>query len=167
MTKKIMNQGIFLISAFMLYVLSVSGMIYAQNAPPQPGKTIDKNNYSQYKEFFPEFFHEAFTTGWELVGPLKISIQEKTSNPVPAPFLEATAKNKGKYSLDSEGYITGGEYKDIVGFPFPDPDPADKDFAIKFMWNFDYRYKLDDSYGMFINFEKRKGEQVVKSVVES
>jgi len=167
MTKKIMNRGIFFSLTYMFFVLCLAGSAYAQGNAPQPGTTIDKNNYNQYKDFFPDFFHEAFTTGWELVEPVKITIQEKTSNPVPAPFLEATAKNKGKYSLDSEGYITGGEYKDIVGFPFPDPDPSDKDFAIKFMWNFDYRYKLDDMYGMFMNYEKRKGESTVVSTVES
>jgi hypothetical protein len=45
--------------------------------------------------------------------------------------------------------------------------PDDKDFAIKFMWNFDYRYKLDDMYSMFMNYEKRKGESTVVSTVES
>jgi hypothetical protein len=151
----------------LLLCMCFGATAFAQEALPRVGTTIDKNNFEQYKEFFPEFFHEAFTTGWELVEPLKITIQETSSNPVPKPFMDATARNKGKYSIDSEGYISGGEYKDIVGFPFPDPDPSDKDFAIKFMWNFDYRYKLDDMYSMFINFEKRKGESTVMSTVES
>jgi hypothetical protein len=101
-----------------------------------------------------------------MVEPLKITIQATSSNPAPKPFLEATAKNKGKYSIDSDGYIAGGDYKDIVGFPFPDLTPDDKDFAIKFMWNFDYRYKLDDMYAMFLNYEKRKGEPTVLSTVD-
>jgi hypothetical protein len=151
----------------LLICMCFTGLVSAQEAPPQPGATIDKNNFEQYREFFPEFFHEAFTSGWELVEPLKITIQETTSNPVPEPFMAATEKNKGKYSIDAEGYIQGGEYKDIVGFPFPDIDPGDSEFAIKFMWNFDYRYKLDDMYSMFMNYEKRRGESTVVSTVES
>lgn len=167
MTKKIINRGIFITLTYMFFVLCLCGLAHAQEIAPQPGTTIDKNNYSQYKDFFPDFFHEAFTNGWDLVEPLKITIQENTSNPVPKPFRDATEKNKGKYSIDSEGYIAGGDYKDIVGFPFPDLSPDDKDFAIKFMWNFDYRYKLDDMYSMFMNYEKRRGESTVVSTVES
>jgi hypothetical protein len=167
MIKKIRNRAIISGLSGLLLVLCLSFISLAQENTPQPGTTIDKNNYSQYKDFFPEFFHEAFTTGWDMVEPLKITIQATSSNPVPKPFMEATAKNKGKYSIDSAGYIAGGDYKDIVGFPFPDLTPEDKDFAIKFMWNFDYRYKLDDMYAMFLNYEKRKGEPTVLSTVES
>lgn len=167
MKKKLMKRGIFFSLSYMFFTLCLCGVVFAQEAIPQPGTTIDRNNFAQYKEFFPEFFHEAFTTGWELVEPLKITIQATSLNSAPKPFLDVTARNKGKYSIDSDGYIAGGEYKDIVGFPFPDLGPNDKDFAIKFMWNFDYRYKQDDMYAMFMNFEKRKGESTVVSTVES
>ena len=78
-----------------------------------------------------------------------------------------SAKNKGKYSIDSEGYIAGGDYASIAGFPFPDLDPDDKDFAIKLMWNYDYRYKCDAMHSEFMNFQKRRGESVNISTVES
>jgi len=139
----------------------------AQEALPQAGQTIDKSNIDTYKHLFPEMFLEAFTTGWELIDPLSITIKDPVDNPVPQPFLEASEKNRGKYSLDAEGYIVGGEYKDIVGFPFPGITPDDKDFVTKFMWNFDYRYKYDDMESTFINFEKRRGTPSTTSVVDS
>ena len=61
-----MNRGIFFSLTYMFFVLCLAGSAYAQGNAPQPGTTIDKNNYNQYKDFFPDFFHEAFTTGWEL-----------------------------------------------------------------------------------------------------
>ena len=140
---------------------------FAQDAFPQPGQTIDKSNYETYKQLFPDIFLDAFTTGWELIEPLAITIKAPVENPLPRVFLDASEKNRGKYALDAEGYITGGPYEEIVGLPFPGITPNDEDFVTKFMWNFDYRYKFDDCYSNFINFEKRKGSSATTSVVES
>lgn len=167
MTKKIRSYGIMIIFSSIFIALFMCGVVSAQGNIPQPGTTIDKSNFNQYKEFFPEFFHEAFTTGWEVVEPLKITIQATSSNPPPKPFLDNSAKNKGKYSIDSEGYIAGGGDESLAGFPFPDLDPNDKDFALKLMWNYDYRYKCDTMHSEFVNFQKRKGESVDISTVES
>ncbi|MFC1494310.1 DUF1329 domain-containing protein [Thermodesulfobacteriota bacterium] len=167
MTKRIRKNGLLFGLTYMFVALCLCGVVSAQGNMPRPGTTIDKSNYNQYKEFFPEFFHEAFTTGWELVEPVKITIQATSPNPFPKPFLDATARNKGKYSIDAEGYIAGGEYESIAGFPFPDPDPNDKDFAAKIMWNYDYKYKCDSMHSEFMNFEKRRGESVTISTVES
>jgi len=139
----------------------------AKEAYPQPGETIDKSNYETYKHLFPEVFLEAFTTGWDLIEPLSITIQESAPNKLPQIFLDLSENNKGKYSLDSDGIITGGPYDEIVGLPFPDITPKDENFVTKFMWNFDYRYQLDDMTGIFLNYQKRKGSPTSTSIVES
>lgn len=138
----------------------------AQDILPQPGQTIDKTNYEKFKHLFPEEFLEAFTTGWDMIAPLSITIKESVPNPYPKAFLEASEKNRGKYSLDADGYISGGAYEEIAGLPFPNISPGDENFITKFMWNFDYRYQFDDQRSKFINFQRRVGSAVSTSVVE-
>lgn len=140
--------------------------VSAAEVLPKAGQTIDKSNIDQYKHLFPEEFLEAFTTGWDLVAPLSITIIDPVDNPIPKPFLDASEKNKGRYSLDADGYITGGDYGDIAGFPFPGIKPGDENFVMKFMWNYDYRYQNDDRRHTFINFQKRRGSASNTSVVE-
>lgn len=140
---------------------------FAQQALPSAGTVIDKSNIDTYKHLFPEEFLEAFTTGWELVEPLSLTVKDPVDNPVPKPFLDASERNHGKYSLDADGYIVGGDYADITGYPFPDLSPEDDDFVQKFMWNLDYRYNSDDGDSIFTNYQKRRGAATNISVVES
>jgi len=149
------------------FLLCFCASLSAEEALPQPGEMINSSNIAKYKHLFPDFFHEAFTTGWDLLDPFSITVRESKSNPIPKPFLEASEKNRGKYSVDSEGYVTGGPFEGIVGVPFPDIDPGDPDFAQKFMWNYDYRYRFDDQYYMFTNFSKRRGDPLMADVVEA
>ncbi len=135
---------------------------------PAPGTVINKANIDQYKDLFPEFWLDAFATGYGFIKPLSIVINDgHTNNPMPKPFMDATKLNKGKYSIDAEGYITGGPYEDIVGYPFPELDPADPQYVHKIMWNYDYKYNFDDQKSKFMNFEKRIGSNVSISEVES
>ncbi len=166
MRNKIVNMKTTVAFCCLLLCACFAVPTFAQEVLPKPGTTIDKSNYETYKDFFPDVFMEAFTTGWELIEPLAITVEDPVDNPVPKAFLEASEKNRGKYSLDADGYIVGGEYKDIVGFPFPDISPADKDFIQKFMWNFDYKYIWDDCHSIFINFQKRRGTASNYSVVD-
>jgi hypothetical protein len=153
--------------ACLVLFIGINTPALAEDVLPQPGQTIDKSNYETYKHLFPEEYLDAFTTGWGLIEPLSITIKESVPNPFPKVFLEASEKNRGKYDLDADGYITGGAFEEIVGFPFPDISPDDQNFAAKLMWNFDYRYQFDDNVSKFITFQKRTGSAVSTSIVES
>ena len=152
----------------LLICICFAGTSSAQDSLPQPGQTIDKNNIENYKNLFPDFWLDAFYTGYDgFFTPLSITIKATESNPMPREFLAASEMNKGNYKLDAEGYITGGDYKDIVGYPFPDLDKSDPQFPIKLMWNYDYKYTMDDMRGRFINYEKRKGSSMSISKVDN
>ena len=151
-----------------LFCLFLSIPAIAQDVLPKPGERIDKSNIEKYKHLFPDFWLDAFHTGFDgFIAPLSITIKKTEPNPMPKEFLAATALNKGKYALDDEEYITGGDYKDIIGYPFPDLDVNDPRFALKLMWNYDYKYTMDDMRGHFLNFEKRKGASVSVTEVEN
>jgi hypothetical protein len=151
----------------LLCISSVSST-YAQETLPKAGTVIDKSNADTYKNLFPDFWMDAFETGFDgFIAPLAITIKDTESNPMPKEFLAASELNKGKYSIDPEGYITGGPAEDIVGYPFPDLDKNDPQFTQKLMWNYDYKYTMDDMRGHFINYEKRKGSTMTTSEVES
>ena len=152
----------------LLICMCFAGPASAQEVLPQPGQTIDKNNVEKYKHLFPEFWLDAFYTGFDgFLAPLSITIKKTDPNPMPKEFLAASEMNKGKYGLDSEGYITGGAYEDIVGYPFPDLTENDPQFPIKLMWNYDYKYTMDDMRGKFLSYEKRKGSSMTISKTES
>ena len=163
-----MNRlNIFAAMLCMAIILGLTGPAAAADAPA-PGTVIDKNNIDQYKDYFPDFWLDAFHTGFNgFLRPLSITIKETTPNPMPAPFLAASELNKGKYGIDAEGYITGGSETEIVGYPFPQLEKNDPQFAQKLMWNYDYKYTLDDMRGHFINFELRKGGKISTSEVEN
>jgi hypothetical protein len=76
----------------------------------------------------------------------------------PKAFLALSEKNRGKYTIDKDGFIAGGY--DYIGLPFPGVTPDDKDFATKFMHNYNYRYIWEDSVGPARDAEKRRGESV-------
>jgi hypothetical protein len=54
-------------------------------------------------------------------------------------FLEATERNRGKFTVDEHGTIidkaTGKQPPYIEGFPFPDIDPKDPSAGVKILWN--------------------------------
>lgn len=148
------------------FLLSAGDTLFAGD-PPKPGTVIDKNNIMQYKEYFPEMFLEAFTTGWDLIPPFSITIAETRPNRAPEIWYELSEKNKGKYGVDAEGFITGPPEEEIVGYPFPGVKPGDQEFARKYMWNYDYRYQMDDAHPEFTNLQRRWGEAITISDVES
>jgi len=54
-------------------------------------------------------------------------------------FLDATERNRGKFTVDEKGTIieksTGKQPPFLSGFPFPDLDPKDPNAGIKVLWN--------------------------------
>jgi hypothetical protein len=88
--------------------------------------------------------------------PISIKVSETIPGGLPKAFLRLSEKNRGKYTLDKDGFVAGGF--DYIGLPFPGLTKDDKDFANKLMWNFTYKYRVDDMYGHSIQYSKRKGE---------
>ena len=146
-------------SLFLIFILSFLPLVASAQTPAlNPGDVISGQNIEQYKAMFPDFFLEAFTTGWELIPPISVTVTAAIPNPTPKSYQDLSERNHGKYSLGADGHIVGGDDGRIVGFPFPDLKRDDPDFALKFMWNYDYRYTCDDQRYEFVNFSKRKGE---------
>ena len=158
--------NLFFVMFCIAITLGLAGPVAAADVPA-PGTVINKSNIDQYKEFFPEFWIDAFKTGYGFIAPLSITIEETRSNPFPEEVMRASEANKGKYSVDEDGYIVGGPSEEISGFPFPDIKPEDPGFVTKLMWNFDYRYQFDDQRGNFMNLEKRLGSNCSVSQVDS
>ena len=162
-----MKKRVFTAAACALtLLLTLVGSTMAADTPA-PGTVINKSNIDQYKHLFPAEFLGAFTTGWGLLDPFSITVKTPEPNPLHPTWIELSKKNRGKYSLNSEGYITGGHFKDIIGFPFPDTKPGDENFALKYMWNFEYRYQYDDQFIKFYSFNKRRGEKCNVDLVEN
>ncbi len=150
------------VAALALFCL---GTATAQEVLPAPGDTIDKSNIEKYQNLFPEFWKDAFVDGFGMIAPLSITVEASEAYLPPNAFLEATKKNNGRYTIDDQGYITGGPYEEIIGYPFPDLSPSTPDFETKLMWNYDYRYQYDDGYNDLIDFNKRRGENVTENLV--
>ena len=128
---------------------------------PAVGTTIDKNNYKKYAHLIPEEWFPAFENGFGgLVPQFKMVVAATKKYPQPKPYLDLSAKNKGKYSIAATGDLTPVFNRD--GLPFPDLKSGDKDFATKFMWNYDNRWIGDEvlDKGAGGSYEKRKGEPV-------
>lgn len=133
---------------------------------PKPGEVIDKNNYKKYAHLFPEEYLAGFENGWDGTGdPISIKVSETKSSPWPKAFLALSEKNRGKFTLDKDGYIAGGY--DYSGLPFPGLNKNDKDFATKLMYNYRYRYYCDDREGPWISYVRRKGESVIWYTAQS
>ena len=145
----------------MLITVAFIAPVFSQEMPA-PGTTITKSNFKKYAHLFPEEFTTAFEDGFGgVISPIKVNVVEsKTKVGQPKAFLEYSARNKGKFGIDAQGNITGGWAYD--GLPFPDLKPGDKDFATKFMWNYQGRYMWDDLLGSNKggSIEKRKGEKI-------
>ena len=127
---------------------------------PAPGTVIDKNNYKKYAHLFPEEFAPAFVDGWGLFPPIHMNVVETKPRSMPKAYLDYCAKNKGKYTLDAQGFPNPAFTRD--GMPFPDLKPSDKDFATKLMWNYEVRYMYDEilETGEGASFQKRRGEKL-------
>lgn len=146
-----------LISCFLFSSLSIGQEM------PKPGEVIDKSNYKKYAHLIPEELYAGFENGWGgFWKPISLKVVETKPASQPKRFLAYSEKNRGKYTLDKDGFIAGGY--DYEGLPFPGVGPDDKDFATKFMWNFTYRYMRDDWVGPMLAYSKRKGEKVFFNV---
>jgi hypothetical protein len=104
---------------------------------PKPGDVINAANLEQYKSYFPDFVQRFIKDGAGMTEPIVIKVAApKTTLPV-ATFMDASNRNVGKVTLNSDGTISGHE----VGFPFP--NAKQPNLAQKAIWNFYFRYRGD------------------------
>lgn len=128
---------------------------------PSPGTTIDKSNLEKYKNLFPPEFLPAFEDGFGgLIAPIHVNVKATEKRQMYQPYLDYSAKNKGKFSLDKEGFPGPGWARQ--GLPFPDLKEDDPDFATKLMWNYELRYQFDESFetGKGVSFKQRHDEKL-------
>lgn len=160
MTKRIKTISVLFVLSFLASCFLFASLSFGQEMP-KPGEVIDKSNYKKYAHLFPpaeEGITRLFEDGWGLLKPITIKVSETKSWPFPKRFMELSEKNRGKYSLDKDGFIVGGF--DHNGFPFPGITGGEKDANMKLMWNFFYKYMQDDSdFPLLRMWEKRKGEK--------
>ncbi len=124
---------------------------------PKPGDVINSANIDQCASFFPEFMQRYIQDGWGFEDPAIVHLQGYQENLLPKSFRDATEKNRGKVTLNTDGTLSGYNYE---GFPFAEIEEPNK--ALKIMWNNFYKYKGDDFYykGEFLSSGKRKGGKV-------
>ncbi len=168
MTKSMKTIWALFAVSFLASCLLFTSLSFGQEMP-KPGEVIDKSNYKKYAHLFPEEFLPGFENGWDLIKPIHVRVIEPKSYPIPKVFWELSLKNRGKFSVDANGYITGGF--DQLGIPFPEvalpgADRNDKDFAMKLMWNWDYKYIYDSTDQVNLAWEKRRGESLKWNLAE-
>ncbi len=157
--RRIVKSAVLFVVSFLGFCLLAVPAAFSEEALPKPGEVIDKTNYQKYQHLFPPEFLPYLEDGYDgLTEPWSITVSETKPRPVPKIYLDLSEKNRGKYTLNEDGYIKGGY--DSIGLPFPDLDRNDPDFATKLMWNYEYRYWMDDRTAVLHSFDKRKGESV-------
>jgi len=135
---RILNYlGLSLCSLFILILCS--GEVLAMDLP----KVIDKTNCSQYKDLLIPAMYRAVEKGDYVVTPGKLNFKYKQNDS----FIEASAKNEGKFDLTAEGDLisksTGKYPENVYGYPFPKIDIKDPKAASKIIYNFNFqRYRL-------------------------
>jgi len=137
----------------LVFLLGIGGTLQAADLP----KLIDKSNCAQYKDLLIPPLYRAVERGGWVVTPGKINFIYKH----PDDFLAASAKNAGKYDIDSAGNLIEKSTGKIAttnfyGMPFPKIDRNDPRVADKIIWNFNYqKYRLIgtrlNSYVAWIN----------------
>lgn len=152
------KEKVFTIIAVTILSLCLTIQSFGQELP-KPGTVINKSNYKQYAHLWPEEALVLFEDGLGgLVKPINITVAEPKPFKLLTKFKALSEKNKDKYGVDKDGNLTGGF--DSVGQPFPGVTPVDKDFALKFMWNYAFNYVGDSEELIVYSLLQRKGEVV-------
>ena len=157
--KKILKTitGLFALSS--VSCLLFTSFSFSQEMP-KPGEVINKGNYKKYVHVFPAEFLQGFEDGFVgLWKPFEVKVVETQPASQPKGLLALSEKNRGKFTIDKDGFIAGGY--DYVGLPFPGITKDDKDFVTKFMYNYNYRYSFDDFLGQELDCKKRGSESLV------
>jgi hypothetical protein len=106
----------------------------------KPGDVLNQTNWQKAENLLPPEILKHYQKG-EYVNPI---VEWGPDTFVwPKDFLEASAKNDGRYAIGEHGEVvekaTGKQPAYIFGFPFPKIDPKDPQAASQILWNFYYR----------------------------
>jgi uncharacterized protein DUF1329 len=105
-----------------------------------PGTKITLQNWQQYRQFMPDGMIDLFAGKyiWKMPADVEMDVGPTVIHPLPAGYLAATEKNRGKTTLVElpDGGMTVANYEG--GSPFPDPAEPYKGWKI--LANFWFRY---------------------------
>ncbi len=147
-----------------------TSLSFSEELMPKPGTVIDNSNYKKYAHLLPAELPAFFEDDYGLIeaglmNPIVMKVGENFEYHNPKAYIDNSAANKGKYSLDSDGKLIGGWNRN--GIPFPDLQRDDQDFVTKFMWNFSARYKMDDwQFPRDVSYMQRKGEKIRRTQLD-
>jgi len=104
----------------LIFFISITNLIWAQEYRIKPGMTITRENYKNYLSDLEELLFPAaftiYTRGLEM-GWITMPIIEKRKYPTHKGYGEATAKYAGQCKIDANNNLIGW----IGGCPFPNP----------------------------------------------
>ncbi|NOT53233.1 MAG: DUF1329 domain-containing protein [Deltaproteobacteria bacterium] len=124
-------------------ILTLSLLLGATGSPlvaaePQPGDTLNQENWQQAKSLLPEGMLPRFADGSyqaQIVSP-------PTTMTWGSAFTSASAANADKFEVDADGALVVKGTKTVppflYGTPFPRIDPTDPQAAAKVIYNFSY-----------------------------
>ncbi len=109
-----------------------------------PGTRINYQNWQRYKQFMSQGMIALFEGShfWRMPPNVEIEIGPTTSIPLPAQYLQNTARYSNRVALmktGDGGYVPAGY---VAGVPFPEPLKGDPALAgERIFWNSYYRYQ--------------------------
>jgi hypothetical protein len=112
-----------------------------------PGDRIGPQDVDKVKDLISPGLEWCVRRGWPM------TIVEPKRIEWPRAFKEATEKYASQVKLAADG-LSLQNY--VAGLPFPSVDPKDPQFAIKVMWNYDYKFLTTDDVDLR-NFDADTG----------
>ena len=111
------------------------------------GEVLSSENWQEGAPFLPDEITNHYRNGDYRTPLADLSTGKYKSLDWPTDFRDATAANRGKYTIGPEGNIVnvsdGKPAGFIYGAPFPDIDPKDPEAARKVVWNYFYNRWFD------------------------
>ena len=132
----------------MVFALGLTLVAARTHADVQPGDEITKANLDKAKDLISPGVQWCVNRGEKLkIVPYKKIEWNKA-------YREATEKYSAQVKLAADGRSLEGH---VAGLPFPKLDPKDPQFALKIMWNYEFKpYVTDD--GDLRNFDADTGQ---------
>lgn len=106
------------------------------------GEMLGVSNWQAAKELLPEEILRHYERGEYTNRILELQSLERKAPLIPPDLAEATARNRGRYTLTPTGSLveaqTGMQPAHITGLPFDSIDSADAQAGTKIVWNYFY-----------------------------
>src|SRR5262249_16254149 len=129
-----------------ILILLACGVVSAA-ADVVPGDRITDENIAKVKDLISPGMEGCIKHGF----PLTLGGAKHSEGP--KAYKEATEKYAAQVKLAPDG-LTLQNY--VAGEPFPNLDPKDPQFAIKIMWNYEYKFSPGDDLDLR-NFDADTG----------